>query len=266
MAEHGLSQRRACALAEVDSKTVRRGPIPDSPEIRARVRALAGERRRFGYRRLGILLEREALPSLHRGGAVGPATTWSQARDRHADADDDPAGAEPALVAGRRPSGSNPWRLDGQLSDVLSWGGRFRVLAVVDDFTREALALVVDSSIPGGRVVRELEALIAGRGAPLMIVSDNGTELTSRAVLDWTNRTGIEWRPPWALDRDGGHMSNHRAGQAAAERLRRELQRPVPRRMLERRGLPLDGRGTRGDRENGGATSTPPGRTPLMAD
>jgi putative transposase len=66
-------------------------------------------------------------------------------------------------------------------------------LAVVDDFTREALVLVVDSSIPGARVVRELGALIAWRGAPLMIVSDNGTELTSRAVLDWANRAGIEW-------------------------------------------------------------------------
>jgi putative transposase len=67
------------------------------------------------------------------------------------------------------------------------------VLAIVDDFTREALALVVDSSIGGGRVVRTLDALIARRGRPAMIVSDNGTELTSRAVLQWTNRTGIGW-------------------------------------------------------------------------
>ena len=71
---------------------------------------------------------------------------------------------------------------------------------MMDDFTREALALVVYSSIPGARAVRELEALIAWRDAPLMIVSDNGSELTSRAVLDWTNRTGLDWRPPWASD------------------------------------------------------------------
>jgi putative transposase len=76
---------------------------------------------------------------------------------------------------------------------VLSWGRRFRVLAIVDDFTREALALIVDSSIGGRRVVRELDALIARRGRPAMIVSDNGTELTSRAVLEWTNRTGTLW-------------------------------------------------------------------------
>jgi putative transposase len=84
------------------------------------------------------------------------------------------------------------WSLDF-VSDVLAWGRRFRVLAVADDLTREALALVVDSSLPGGRVVRELDALIARRGRPLMIVRDNGTELTSRAVLDWTNRSGVEW-------------------------------------------------------------------------
>ena len=67
------------------------------------------------------------------------------------------------------------------------------VLAIVDDFTREALALVVDTSIAGRRVVRELDALIARRGRPAMIVSDNGTELTSRAVPEGTNRTGTSW-------------------------------------------------------------------------
>jgi putative transposase len=60
----------------------------------------------------------------------------------------------------------------------------------VDDFTREALALIVDTSIGGQRVVRELHRLVARSGGPAMIVSDNGTKLTSRAVLEWTNRTG----------------------------------------------------------------------------
>jgi len=59
--------------------------------------------------------------------------------------------------------------------------------------TREALTLVTDTSIGGRRVVRELDTLITQRGQPMMIVSDNGSELTSRAVLDWTNRTGIDW-------------------------------------------------------------------------
>jgi putative transposase len=84
------------------------------------------------------------------------------------------------------------WSLDF-VAGALSWGRRFRVLAVVDDFTREALALTVDTSIGGTRVARELDALIARRGRPATIVSDNGTELTSRAVLEWTNRAGVEW-------------------------------------------------------------------------
>jgi len=91
------------------------------------------------------------------------------------------------------PQGPNQrWSTDF-LADVLAWGRRFRILAIVDDVTREALALVADTSIGGRRVVRELDALIARRGRPAMIVSDNGTEFTSRAVLEWINRTGLEW-------------------------------------------------------------------------
>jgi putative transposase len=90
------------------------------------------------------------------------------------------------------PIDNQRWSLDF-VAAALNWGRRSRVLAIVDDFTREALSLVVDTSIGGARVVRELGALIARRGKPALIVSDNGTELTSRAVLDWSNRTGIAW-------------------------------------------------------------------------
>ncbi len=76
------------------------------------------------------------------------------------------------------------------MSDALCWGRRVRILCIVDDYTREALALVVDTSIGGRRLARELDGLIAQRGKPLTIVSDNGTEMTSRAILDWANRTG----------------------------------------------------------------------------
>jgi putative transposase len=83
------------------------------------------------------------------------------------------------------PEGPNQrWSLDF-LSDALADGRRFRILAIVDDFTRECLALVADTSLPGLRVVRELETVIATRGRPAMCVSDNGTELTSLAILRW---------------------------------------------------------------------------------
>jgi putative transposase len=92
------------------------------------------------------------------------------------------------------PQGPNRrWSLDF-VSDALDWGRRFRVPAVVDDFTCEALALVVDTSLSGARVARELDALIAARARPATIVSDNGTELTSRAIPGWANRTRIAWR------------------------------------------------------------------------
>jgi putative transposase len=67
------------------------------------------------------------------------------------------------------------------------------VLVVVDDFTRECLALVVDTSLSGTRVGRELDALVTARGRPLMIVSDNGTELTLRAILHWQEGQAVEW-------------------------------------------------------------------------
>jgi putative transposase len=65
--------------------------------------------------------------------------------------------------------------------------------SIVDDFTRECLALVADTSLPGLRVVRELDAVVAGRGRPAMIVSDNGTELTSMAMLRWSQERQVEW-------------------------------------------------------------------------
>lgn len=67
------------------------------------------------------------------------------------------------------------------------------MLTVVDDFTRECLALVVDTSLSGRRVARELEAIVARRGKPRTIVSDNGTEFTSMAILKWCQDIRIDW-------------------------------------------------------------------------
>jgi transposase InsO family protein len=107
------------------------------------------------------------------------------------------------------------WSLDFA-ADVLSDGRRLRILVVVDDFSRECLALVADRSLTGQRVARELDRIAALRGLPLMIVSDNGTELTSHAILGWQAGT----RRCLAL---------HRARQADAERPGREPDRPAAR-------------------------------------
>ena len=84
------------------------------------------------------------------------------------------------------------WSLDF-VHDQLVTGRRFRVLNIVDDITRECLRAVPDTSISRRRVVRELAALITERGKPGMIVSDNGTELTSNTVLAWCGEAKIEW-------------------------------------------------------------------------
>jgi transposase InsO family protein len=84
------------------------------------------------------------------------------------------------------------WSLDF-VSDQLGNGRRFRLLNVIDDFNSECLAAIPDFSLSGLRVIRELEAIMAVRGKPVTIVSDNGTELTSNAVLRWAAEQGIEW-------------------------------------------------------------------------
>jgi putative transposase len=84
------------------------------------------------------------------------------------------------------------WSIDFA-SDALACSRRFRILAVVDDFSRECLALITDNSISGIRVARELDRIVEMRGRPCMIVSDNGTELTSRAMLEWQQEHRVEW-------------------------------------------------------------------------
>ena len=84
------------------------------------------------------------------------------------------------------------WSLDF-VHDQFARGRRFRILNVVDDVTRECLAAIPDTSISGKRVARELTTLIARRGKPGMIISDNGTEFTSNDILSWTSEQRIEW-------------------------------------------------------------------------
>ena len=187
--EKSYSQRRACRLIGLAPKTYRYASRrPDDAELRARLIALASERRRFGYRRLHLLLKREGLVAnhkkllrLYREERLGVRRRGGRKRA---------LGTRAPMAL---PQGPNQrWSLDF-VADQLVDGRRFRVLVVVDDFTRECLALVVDTSLSGLRVARELDAIVATRGRPLMLVSDNGTELTSRAILQWQEDIGVEW-------------------------------------------------------------------------
>jgi len=165
-----------------------RGVRPDDAVLRVRLRALATERRRFGYRRLHILMRREGLIMNHKKLRRLYREERLMVRRR---------GGRKRALGTRAPLGlpqgpNQRWSLDF-LSDQLSDCRRFRILAVVDDFTRECLTLVADTSLSGARVARELDLIIAVRGRPLACVSDNGTELTSMAILRFSQETQVEW-------------------------------------------------------------------------
>jgi putative transposase len=142
------------------------------------LRDLANERRRFGYRRLFILLRREGEASgvnriyrLYR--EEGFLVCKRQARRRA-------IGIRATILVEAKENAR--WSLDF-VHDQFANGRRFRILNVVDDVTKECIAAIPHTSMSGRRVARELTAMIEGRGKPGMIVSDNGTELTCKAML-----------------------------------------------------------------------------------
>jgi putative transposase len=184
-----MSERRACTVIAADRKMVRyRSRRPADTALRARLRELANLRRRFGYRRLFVLLRREGEPSginriyrLYR--EEGLAVRRRKGRRKA-------LGTRAPILVEAKPNAR--WSLDF-VHDKLANGRRFRILNIVDDVTRECLAAIPDISISGARVARELTAVVARRGKPGMIVSDNGTELTSNAILAWSAQAGVEW-------------------------------------------------------------------------
>ena len=170
-----MSERRACTLVAADRKMIRyRSCRPPDVELRGRLRDLANQRRRFGYRRLFILLRKQGEPSgvnrIYRLYREEGLTVRKRKARRRAVGTRMPILIE-AKVNAR-------WSLDF-VHDQFALGRRFRILNIVDDVTRECLAAIPDTSISGKRVARELTALISSRGKPRMVVSDNGTELVT---------------------------------------------------------------------------------------
>jgi len=175
MTEKNYNQRRACALAGLDPRVYRRrSSSPEDQGLRQRLKELSGERRRFGYRRLHILLNREGWKvnwkKLYRIYREEGLTVRKRGGRKRA------IGTRAPIIARRRmrsmlPGGAIPqgpnqrWSLDF-VSDSLSDGRRFRVLYVIDDFSRECLACVVDTSLSGQRVAREQDNIARLRGYP----------------------------------------------------------------------------------------------------
>jgi putative transposase len=186
---HEMSERRACQVIGCQRMTVRyRSRRPDDPRLRERLVALARERHRFGYRRLLIFLRREGFVVNHKRlfriyREEGLKVRKRSGRKRA-------TGTRTPMPVPAKPH--DLWVMDF-VSDQLDTGRRFRVLGIYDVCTRQCLRAVADFSLTGKRVARELDLLMARYGKPGAIGSDNGTELTSNAILLWTAATGVDW-------------------------------------------------------------------------
>jgi len=179
MADYAMSQRRACELMEIPRSTCRYVSRRDDGPLRERLRELAEERPRFGYRRLHVLLRRDGWQVNHKRvqrvyRAAG--LTVKRLRRRRLTRSAFP---RPVLTAPNQ-----EWAIDFA-SDVTHAQQRMRIFSVVDAYTRECLALEVDTSFPSRRVTRVLDNLMATRGGPAALRSDNGPELCSRHYLAW---------------------------------------------------------------------------------
>lgn len=183
----GLSERHSCQLAGVARSTVRYKPVrPHEQKLRQRMHELSDRHRRFGHPRLHVLLRREGFGANHKKThriyvEEGLQVRKRKKRRRSAIA------RRPLVLPTRR---GQRWSMDF-MSDQLSSGRRIRLFNVIDDFTRECLAIVVDVSINGQRVARELTRLINLYGRLEFIVCDNGTEYTSLVMFDWAQRSGV---------------------------------------------------------------------------
>jgi len=181
-----MSERRACQLIGAPRSSQRyRSRRPASQELRARLRAHAEARPRWGYRRLHVLLDRDGVQVNHKRVYRLYREEGLAVRRRR----------RKRLAVTRQPMPApqqvtERWSMDF-MSDVLTSRRRYRILNLVDDLSREGLAGEVDFSLPARRVIQTLEEIGLERGFPKSIVVDNGPEFRSRALDEWAYRRGI---------------------------------------------------------------------------
>lgn len=186
----GVSERRAVRWTGFPRSTIRYQSVgPSQADLRARIKALALERPRWGYRRIHVLLRREGwavnlkrVYRLYREEGLAVRRKGKRKRSQ-----------VPRIERARLDGPGERWSLDF-VHDTLSCGRSFRCLTVIDEFSREALATHVAYSIPAVRVIEVLERLRAERGLPEVFVTDNGSEFTSRAFDAWAYARGVKLR------------------------------------------------------------------------
>jgi putative transposase len=186
MQQFAMSERRACRLVDIDRGTFRYDPRPDhNAALRQELLRLARQKPRYGYRRLHALICRQGMN-------VSTGRVYRLYRTEHLAV----RRIRRKRLVRQHPAASDlmrpnqQWALD-YVHDALGNGRPIRVLAVVDSFTRECLALETDVSISGERTTRVLERILAERGSPESIKCDNGSQLTSRHFLGWCEERKI---------------------------------------------------------------------------
>jgi putative transposase len=203
--QHGLSQRRACRLLQFARSTARYQSRRLEPaELCHRLRALAVARPRFGYRRLGILLQREFgvlnHKRVYRLYCAEGLTVRQRQRKRVT------RSSQPHLPIPTR--AGQHWAMDFT-HDTLASGRSFRTLNLIDRFTRECLAIEVDTSLPAGRVVRVLNRVIGVAGTPESIRIDNGPEFAGQVLGAWAaqHQVTLDFTTP-GKPTENGHIES----------------------------------------------------------
>ena len=190
MTVHGLGVTRACGLVGISRSLYRyESKRPGDEALTERLTALAGQKRRYGYRRLHVLLCREGWrinrKRTYRVYHAADLMVRRRKRKRIAGVERQ----EKVLAVAPNQS----WSMDF-VSDGFIDGRRLRCLNIVDDFTKECLAIEVDTSLPGRRVVNVLERLAESRGLPRSVTVDHGPEFVSKVVDEWAYRRQLQLR------------------------------------------------------------------------
>ena len=186
-----LSQRHACRLTRCNRRMLRyRRRERDDEPIATRLRELAALRRRWGRRRLIVLLRREGCAAnwkrIHRIYCTHGLQVRKRIRKRIAVQRGEP------LIRATRPN--QGWSSDF-VHDALDWGRRFRILTVVDEFAKRSPVIAVDTSLPAERVTRAWDQAADEHGGyPEWITVDNGPEFTAMATLRWAGRHNVVLR------------------------------------------------------------------------
>jgi len=178
-AKYAFTERRACRLLLVPISSFRYKPRQNNDDLKARLVELAREKPRYGYRRLHVLLERDGEHVNHKRVHriyCEAGLALRRKKRKHC--------VRTHVPLGVYTEANQEWALDF-VHDATASGRSIRVLNVIDAFTRESLAMEVDTSFAGLRLTRVLDGIIAERGLPQSIRCDNGPELTSRHFLAW---------------------------------------------------------------------------------